>query len=313
MALPGVRRYVGDQCVYQPEPIFAHGEWGFIRKATGWATNCPEIGKRLSKRCKGDHYHVNTEGGVITNAKFYSKRLVSTILGGLATTLRGFKRSYSCLKKNSTDPQHKDVVSELYRMQRAAMTVLGLTDVATEKEVDDEIKYHERRQWPRPGKDKSARQSVLIGQEKLIDCHRCISELKGLVCEERLDEDSCGSITDEEGPMYQDMTPNGKPLPYLDGLSLDVKVPSTKKKMRNKKKQSQMMCQPCGLMECEAMGLASCGPLTKDHFRTHMPKHPGCEICRLTKPQASPHLRISDKRKKAFGKIDDEGNLIEIR
>ncbi len=193
------------------------------------------------------------------------------------------------------------------------MTVLGPTDVSTEKEIDNEIKYYERRKWLRPGKDKSTRQSVLIGREKLIDYHRCISELKGLVCEECLDDDSCGSITDEEGLMYQDMTPNGKPLPYLDGLSLDVKVPSTKKKRRNKKKQSQMMCQPCGLMECEAMGLASCGPLTKDHFRTHMPKHPGCEICRFTKPQASPHLRISDKRKKAFGKIDDEGNLIEIR
>jgi hypothetical protein len=94
-------------------------------------------------------------------------------------------------------------------MQRAAMTVLGLTDVATEKEVDDEIKYHERRKWLRPGKDKSARQSVLIGQEKLIDYHRCISELKGLACEKNLDEESCGSITDEEGLMYQDMTPNG--------------------------------------------------------------------------------------------------------
>ena len=77
------------------------------------------------------------------------------------------------------------------------MTVLGLTDVATKKEVDDEIKYHERRKWLRPGKDKSARQSVLIGQEKLIDYHRCISELKGLACEKNLDEESCGSITDE--------------------------------------------------------------------------------------------------------------------
>ena len=44
-----------------------------------------------------------------------------------------------------------------------------------------------------------------------------------------------------------------------------------------------------------------------------MPKHPDCEIYRLTKPQASPHLRISDKRKKAFAKVYDEGNLIEIR
>ena len=43
-----------------------------------------------------------------------------------------------------------------------------------------------------------------------------------------------------------------------------------------------------------------------------MPKHPDCEICRLTKPQASPHPRISDKRKKAFGKVDEEGNLISV-
>ncbi len=102
----------------------------------------------MSKRCKGDHYHVNTEGGVITNAKFYSKRLVSIILGGLAKTLRGFKRSYSRLKKNSignhAGPEKKDVVSELYRMQRAAMTILGLSDVATDKEIGDEIKFHKR-------------------------------------------------------------------------------------------------------------------------------------------------------------------------
>ena len=80
MALPGIRRYVGDQCVYQPEPIFANGEWGHVRKSTGWATNCPEIGRRLSKRCKGDHYHVKTEGGVIKSAEVYNKRLVAAIL-----------------------------------------------------------------------------------------------------------------------------------------------------------------------------------------------------------------------------------------
>ena len=43
-----------------------------------------------------------------------------------------------------------------------------------------------------------------------------------------------------------------------------------------------------------------------------MPKHPDREICRLTKPQASPHPRISDNRKKAFGNVDDEGNLITV-
>ena len=182
---------MGDQCVYQPEPILAHGEWGYIRKSTGWATNCPEIGRRLSKRCKGDHYHVNTEGGVITNAKFYSKRLVSTILGGLSKTLRGFKNSYSRLKKDSTVPNRKDTVSELYRTQRAAMTILGLSDVATETEIGEETKSHESHKWLRVGKGKSTH-PVLIGKEKLADYHRCISELKGLENEGGLSDDACG-------------------------------------------------------------------------------------------------------------------------
>ena len=71
--------------------------------------------------------------------------------------------------------------------------------------------------------------------------------------------------------------------------------------------KTDFKCQPC-----EVTGVASYAPLTKAHSRTHMPKHPDCEISRLTKPQASPHPRISDKRKKAFGKVDEEGNLISV-
>ena len=123
-----------------------------------------------------------------------------------------------------------------------------------------------------------------------------------------LSDDSCGLITDEECQKFQTMTPDGKPLPLHDNLSLNVEVPSARKKKRNKKRKSKWMCQPC-----EITGMASFAPLTKAHYRTHMPKHPDCEICRLTKPQASPHLRISDERKKAFGKVDDEGRLIEVR
>ncbi len=159
---------------------------------------------------------------------------------------------------------------------------------------------------------KSWRGFVLVSgaprKEKLTDCHQCISELKGLELEGYLSDDSCGLITDEECQMFQTMTPDGKPLPLHDNLSLNVEVPSARKKKRNKKRKSKWMCQPC-----EITGMASFAPLTKAHYRTHMPKHPGCEIRRLTKPQASPHLRISDKRKKAFGKVDDEGNLIEVR
>ena len=106
-ALPGIRRYVGDQCVYQPEPILVNREWGYIRKSTGWATNRPEIGRRLSKRCKGDRHHVKTEGGVIKRAEIYSKRLVAAIDGGFSKTLRGFKKSYSLLKKDNAIPNRK--------------------------------------------------------------------------------------------------------------------------------------------------------------------------------------------------------------
>ena len=99
LALPGIRRHVGDQCVHQPGPILVNGEWGCIRKSTGWATNCPETGRRRSKICKGDHHHVKTEGGVIKRAEIYSKRLVAAILGGSSKTLRGLKKSYSLLKR----------------------------------------------------------------------------------------------------------------------------------------------------------------------------------------------------------------------
>ncbi len=58
----------------------------------------------MSKRCKGDHHHVKTEGGVIKSAAIYSKRLVAAILGGLSKTLSGFNKSYSLLKNDNSVP-----------------------------------------------------------------------------------------------------------------------------------------------------------------------------------------------------------------
>ncbi len=88
------------------------------------------------------------------------------------------------------------------------MTILGLSDVATEKEIGEEIKGHENRQWLRTGEDSSS-YPVLLGKEKLTDYHQCISELKGLELEGYLSDDSCGLITDEECQMFQTMTPDG--------------------------------------------------------------------------------------------------------
>ena len=76
------------------------------------------------------------------------------------------------------------------------MTILGLSDVTTEKEIGEEIKCHENRQWLRTGEDLSS-YPVLLGKEKLIDYHQCLSELKGLELEGYLSDDSCGWITDE--------------------------------------------------------------------------------------------------------------------
>ncbi len=62
------------------------------------------------------------------------------------------------------------------------MTILGLSDVTTEKEIGEEIKGHESHQWLRAGEGLSS-YPVLLGKEKLTDYHRCISELKGLELE----------------------------------------------------------------------------------------------------------------------------------
>ena len=163
------------------------------------------------------------------------------------------------------------------------------------------MKGHEDRQWLSDGGD-SFSNSVLLGKEKLMDHHQCLSELKGLELEGFLGDDSCERGTDDERQKFQRMTPDGKPLPLHNNSTLNVEFPGARKKKRNKNR-----CQPC-----EATGMPSIAPLTKAHCRTHTPKHPDCEICRLTKPQASPHLRISDKRKTAFGKVDDDGNFVTV-
>ena len=52
-------------------------------------------------------------------------------------------------------------------------------------------------------------------------------------------------------------------------------------------------------------------PLTEEHYRTHNPKHPDCEVCRHAKPQMKPHKRKSDRKGKAGG--SQEKDLDEHR
>ena len=76
MKLPGMDKYIGDQCMYQKDEDkikdkLQTGVVGFIKKPTGWATNCPEIGKELSARCDGSHDHIKTLAGQVKHAEIY--------------------------------------------------------------------------------------------------------------------------------------------------------------------------------------------------------------------------------------------------
>ncbi|MDP7560817.1 MAG: hypothetical protein QF745_09785, partial [Planctomycetota bacterium] len=88
MRLSGMKIYRCHQCMYQDKKIQANGKFGFIRKDTGWATNCPDIGSLLTKTCDGKHEHVSLENGVTARAAFYCIGLVRAVLRGLAKACR---------------------------------------------------------------------------------------------------------------------------------------------------------------------------------------------------------------------------------
>ncbi len=74
--------------MYRDKKIQANGKFGFIRKDTGWATNCPDIGSLLTKTCDGKREHVSLENGVAARAAFYCIGLVRAVLRGLAKACR---------------------------------------------------------------------------------------------------------------------------------------------------------------------------------------------------------------------------------
>ncbi len=213
------------------------------------------------------------------------------------------------------------------------MTVVGLREPGTDLETWKEIQTNQKNDWLRStwsGEEKSSC-DVLLQKEKLTECCQCFPDLRGLTRED------ANYVSDDELKGSPWLANLGKPLPlclepwnspwlahpqedwpneWRDNWSLGPKM--EKKRMRNKKKRLAMrtleklgdpdsgeLCVPC-----ESIAMPTRKPLSKDHYRTHMRKHPDCPVCRLTKPQATPHVRISDKRMKAFGKIDDKGNLI---
>lgn len=138
-----MRRYVGDHCVYQPEPILVTGEWGYIRKRISWATNCPEIGKRFSKRCPGNHLHVKTEDGVIKQAEIYSKRLLASILGGLSKTSRSARKPLTVL-----EPEKPLSTRGRFRVQEECLAYYGGAGPnKTEEELERQYAEYFKQEW----------------------------------------------------------------------------------------------------------------------------------------------------------------------
>jgi len=90
--LPGVERVNGPMCRWSMKSKDAGGE-GYVRKETGWLTNCPALAKVLSGVCdnfkpgKDWHRHVQLVGGRAAAAAEYPPRLVAAVLKALKKQL----------------------------------------------------------------------------------------------------------------------------------------------------------------------------------------------------------------------------------
>ena len=92
MSEPGVKRVVGDQCLYGCE-----AESGSpVKKPTGFMTNTPELGKELAMRCSGRSgncsrpeggTHAQCRGKTARMASMYHVKLCRAILVGSSNQL----------------------------------------------------------------------------------------------------------------------------------------------------------------------------------------------------------------------------------
>lgn len=81
-----VTLFKGDQCMFQ-QPFLVKGEAGYVRNPTGWATNAPCIGRKLSIQCDGAHHHLKALNGVSKLAECYPIRLCRAVLAGISDQL----------------------------------------------------------------------------------------------------------------------------------------------------------------------------------------------------------------------------------
>ena len=83
---PKVATVTSDQCEYGLLTPDAHGNPTPAKKPTRWMSSSPQMLKRLSRRCKGDHVHQHLVGGRAKAAEDYSLELVTDILRGMRDT-----------------------------------------------------------------------------------------------------------------------------------------------------------------------------------------------------------------------------------
>ena len=72
-------------CDFGMKSSDADGE-GFVRKRKKILTNSAEFGKRVARKCTGDHRHVNLIGGRAKRAQLYPRAFFRAFCEALALT-----------------------------------------------------------------------------------------------------------------------------------------------------------------------------------------------------------------------------------
>ena len=121
----GVRVVRGPMCRWGMMSTDKHGlqGTGYVRKETGWMTNCEALAELLEGECSNQtgkapwHRHVHLIGGLARQAAIYPPKLVKAVLRCLKTQLEG-KGEISSAEFNSSGPipeeKHLEEAAEMF-------------------------------------------------------------------------------------------------------------------------------------------------------------------------------------------------------
>ena len=100
----------GDMCQFGMVSRMAGqgSELGPVLKPTGFFTNCPAIATELSRRCSGEHKHVQLMGGRAEGAAIYQKGLCESVCKGLA-----IQKQRDSTRTISTLPMTRSALQEI--------------------------------------------------------------------------------------------------------------------------------------------------------------------------------------------------------